>query len=94
LLYVDPSHFNDFNPSGDVTAGASTTLAPLTMFAYLGLESATVPAGDVRDPERIIPSSTLLGIGIATTTLYVLGTIVVMGIVPRDETGALDSTLF
>jgi basic amino acid/polyamine antiporter, APA family len=54
------------------------------MFAYLGLESATVPAGDVRDPERIIPSSTLLGIGIATT-LYVLGTIVVMGIVPRDE---------
>jgi APA family basic amino acid/polyamine antiporter len=84
LLYVDPSHFNHFNPSGMSLLGASTTLAPLTMFAYLGLESATVPAGDVRDPERIIPSSTLLGIGIATT-LYVLGTIVVMGIVPRDE---------
>jgi basic amino acid/polyamine antiporter, APA family len=80
-------------PAGMSLLGASTTLAPLTMFAYLGLESATVPAGDVRDPERIIPSSTLLGIGIATT-LYVLGTIVVMGIVPRDETGALDSTLF
>ena len=32
------------------------------MFAYLGLESATVPAGDVRDPERTIPRSTILGI--------------------------------
>ncbi len=29
---------------------SSAALAPLTMFAYLGLESATVPAGDVRDP--------------------------------------------
>jgi arginine:agmatine antiporter len=53
------------------------------MFAYLGLESATVPAGDVRDPERTIPRSTLLGIGISAG-VYVLGTIAVMGIVPRD----------
>jgi amino acid transporter len=63
---------------------ASAALAPLTMFAYLGLESATVPAGDVRDPDRTIPRSTVLGIGIAGT-LYVLGTIVVMGLVPRNE---------
>jgi amino acid transporter len=54
------------------------------MFAFLGLESATVPAGDVRDPERTIPRSTVLGIMIATT-LYVLGTVVVMGLVPRAE---------
>jgi amino acid transporter len=44
------------------------------MFAYLGLESATVPAGDVRDPERTIPRSTMLGIGVAAT-LYLLGTL-------------------
>jgi basic amino acid/polyamine antiporter, APA family len=54
------------------------------MFAYLGLESATVPAGDVRDAERTIPRSTVLGIAIAAT-LYVLGTIVVMGLLPREE---------
>ena len=54
------------------------------MFAYLGLESATVPAGDVRDPERTIPRSTVLGIAIAAT-LYVLGTVVVMGVLPREQ---------
>jgi arginine:agmatine antiporter len=54
------------------------------MFAYLGLESATVPAGDVQNPERTIPRSTMLGIFIAGL-LYVLGTIVVMGVVPRAE---------
>jgi hypothetical protein len=63
---------------------ASAALAPLTMFLYLGLESATVPAGDVRDPERTIPRATLLGIGVSSL-LYVLGTIVVLGVVPREQ---------
>jgi arginine:agmatine antiporter len=54
------------------------------MFAYLGLESATVPAGDVQNPERTIPRSTMLGILIAGL-LYVLGTTVVMGVVPRAQ---------
>ena len=84
LLYVDPSHFTEFNPSGESVFVASAALAPLTMFAYLGLESATVPAGDVTDPARTIPRATVLGIGIAAL-LYVLGTIAVMGILPRDQ---------
>ena len=84
LFFIDTSHFGDFNPSGMPLLQASAALAPLTMFAYLGLELATVPAGDVRDPERTIPRSTVLGIAIAAT-LYVLGTIVVMGLVPRNE---------
>ncbi len=33
LLYIDPSHFSDFNPSGQSLIGASAALAPLTMFA-------------------------------------------------------------
>lgn len=84
LLYIDTSHFAEFNPSGLPLLQASAALAPLTMFAYLGLESATVPAGDVRDAERTIPRSTVLGISIAAT-LYVFGSIVVIGLVPREE---------
>ncbi|RWO01216.1 amino acid permease [Mesorhizobium sp.] len=84
LLYIDTSHFSEFNPSGQPLLQATAALAPLTMFAFLGLESATVPAGDVRNPERTIPRSTVLGIVIAAT-LYVFGTIVVMGVLPRHE---------
>jgi basic amino acid/polyamine antiporter, APA family len=84
LAFVHPRQLADFNPSGKPLLEASAALAPLTMFAYLGLESATVPAGDVRDPERTIPRSTMLGIVIAAL-LYVLGTIVVMGVVPRER---------
>jgi basic amino acid/polyamine antiporter, APA family len=84
LFYIDLSHFGEFNPSGQSLISSSAALAPLTMFAYLGLESATVPADDVKDAERTIPRSTILGISIAAA-LYVLGTVVVMGVVPRDQ---------
>ena len=84
LFFIDLSHFSEFNPSGEPSAASTAALAPLTMFAFLGLESATVPAGDVRDPERTIPLSTVLGITIAAS-LYVLGTIVVMGVLPRSS---------
>jgi amino acid transporter len=84
LFYIQPANLSEFNPSGASVFTSFAILAPLTMFAYLGLESATVPAGDVRDAERTIPRSTILGIGIAAS-LYVLGTIAVLGIVPRDQ---------
>jgi arginine:agmatine antiporter len=84
LLYINPSRFADFNPSGASLIDSGAALAPLTMFAYLGLESATVPAGDVHDPRRTIPLASILGISIAAL-LYVLGTVAVMGVLPREE---------
>ena len=84
MFFIDPSNLGEFNPSGESLLASSAALAPLTMFAYLGLESATVPAGDVKDAARTIPRSTIIGISIAAA-LYVLGTVVVMGVVPREQ---------
>jgi APA family basic amino acid/polyamine antiporter len=84
LLYVDTSNFTPFDSSQTSLFSAGAALAPLTMFAFLGLESATVPAGDVNDPARTIPKATVLGITIAAL-LYVLGTVAVMGIVPGSQ---------
>jgi len=84
LFHVRTDQLAEFNPSGQPLATAAAALAPLTMFAYLGLESATVPAGDVRDAARTIPRSTILGIAVAAA-LYVLGTVVVLGVVPREQ---------
>ena len=84
LFYVRSENMPALNPTGDSLFAVGAALAPLTMFAYLGLESATVPAGDVRDPRRTIPRSTILGISIAGV-LYVIGTVVVFGVVPREQ---------
>jgi arginine:agmatine antiporter len=84
LFYIRPDNFPAFNPGGESLITSFAALAPLTMFAFLGLESATVPAGDVRDPDRTIPRSTIIGISIAAL-LYVLGTVAVMGVVPHGQ---------
>ncbi len=44
-----------------VTTAAIATAAALSLFAMLGFESATLPAGKVRDPKRIVPLATIAG---------------------------------
>ncbi len=79
LAYLEPAHFRPFNPSGDSAFGAVTATAALTLWAFLGFESATVPAGHIEAPERTIPRATVLGT-LATGGVYILATAGVMGI--------------
>jgi APA family basic amino acid/polyamine antiporter len=84
LLYMDPDNFRPFNASGEGAFPAITAAATLTLWAFLGFESATVPAEEVRDPERTIPRATVVGTVLAAV-VYVLGTAAVMGVIPAAE---------
>src|SRR6185437_13076518 len=77
-----------FNPHM-ITSGVTVQSGPaaldasaaLTMWAFLGLECATIPTDHVKDPERTIPRATLYGTLIAAA-FYILCTTAVMGIIP------------
>ena len=81
LLYFNAHHFSPFNVSGESNLSAITATVAFTLWAFLGLESATIPADDVIDPKTTIPRATILGTVIAAV-VYVLGTVAVMGILP------------
>jgi APA family basic amino acid/polyamine antiporter len=83
LFWFQPSHFIPFNPSGQSAFSAVSSVAALTLWSFIGLESATVPAGDVENPTRTIPRATVLGT-LAVALIYILGTAAVMGVVPRE----------
>lgn len=83
LFWMDTGNFSPFNASGDSAYGAITAAATLTLWAFIGLESATVPAEDVEDPVRTIPRSTMWGTAV-TAAVYILGTVAVMGVIPMD----------
>ena len=68
--------------SGQSALSAVSASVALTLWAFLGMESGTVPAEEVVDPVRTIPRATLMGTGIVTV-VYVLGTVVVMGVIDR-----------
>lgn len=81
LLFFNLEHFRPFNLSGGSNGSAITASIALTLWAFLGLESATIPADDVDDPVRTIPRATIIGTLLAAC-VYILGTIAVMGIIP------------
>lgn len=83
LFFIEMAHFEPFNLSGESNFAAITATTTLTLFAYLGIESATIPADNVANPSETIPKATILGTWIATG-VYILGSIAVMGIIPPE----------
>lgn len=92
LAVVDTGRFTPLNPGGLDPLAAIATCSALTLWAFLGLESATVPAGEVEHPGRTIPLATVFGTSFAAA-LYVLVTIVAFGTVPLSELGASTAPL-
>jgi APA family basic amino acid/polyamine antiporter len=66
-----------------INLGSTTAAATLTLWALLGLESATIPADKVVNPGRTIPLATLLGTVLTALICIVACTTVVL-LVPPD----------
>ena len=81
LFYIEPGAYLPFNPSGQSLVSVSSTVAALTLWAFLGLESATVCSSTIRNPERNVPRATLMGMLIAGIATMLVCT-VVLGLLP------------
>jgi APA family basic amino acid/polyamine antiporter len=64
-----------------LSLSGTTAAATLTLWALLGLESATIPASKVRDPGRTIPLATLLGT-VLTAIICIIACTTVLLLVP------------
>jgi putrescine:ornithine antiporter len=72
----NPHHFQFFH-------GVSASIA-VTLWAFLGLESACANDGAVENPKKNVPIAVLLAtVGVAV--LYIISTNVIQGIVPNSE---------
>ena len=69
LFYMHGGNFTPFTPAQGGFDWHINAAATLALWAFIGLESATVPAEEVKDPERTIPRATILGT-LAATLLY------------------------
>ena len=86
LWYFEPSHFVVAETDPRAMAGGVSAAATLTLWAFLGLESATVPARSIKDPDRTIPRATMTG-ALLTAVIYVTSTVGVMSLIAPAELG-------
>lgn len=81
LLFIRTGNFHPFNTSGMPSVAAVTAAASITMFSFVGIESATIPAESVENPGKTVSRATMLGL-LVTTLVYLLGSISIMGVIP------------
>jgi APA family basic amino acid/polyamine antiporter len=83
IFFFDFDNFPAFNLTGNSSWVAISSAAAITLYAFLGIESASVPAENVENPEVTIPRATMAGT-IIVSLVYILGTVVLFGILPIE----------
>ncbi|MCM2318232.1 MAG: putrescine-ornithine antiporter [Pseudomonas sp.] len=84
-FWFDPQVFSAaWNPNNIAVSDAITQSIPLTLWAFLGMESAAQSSDAVENPKRNVPLACLFGT-LGAAVVYVLSTTVIQGIVPNAE---------
>ncbi|MFF4602526.1 amino acid permease [Streptomyces sp. NPDC001339] len=86
LFFFDPDNLGPFQTgSGSASAlGGMSAAAAILLYSYVGVESAAMSAGEVRDPKRNVGRATVLGT-VGAAVVYLLGTVAVFGTVAHDK---------
>ena len=90
-FWFDPKIFAEaWNPHNMGTGSAISSGIALTLWAFLGIESAGANSGAVENPERNVPLACLFGTGFAAI-VYIASTSVIQGIVPNAQLANSDA---
>lgn len=83
LFLVEPSHFTVMNIHQANNFQSLNAAAILTLWSFIGLESATVPAESAVSA-KMVSRATVVGV-LLVALLYLLSTIAVIGVIPYQQ---------
>ena len=83
IFFFSLDNFPEFNMTGESNFTSFSLVAALTLYAFLGLESASIPVENIHTPEKTVPKATMYGT-IISTCIYIFSTIVLFGILPTE----------
>ncbi len=84
FVVFEPASFKPFNLSQEPLASSVVATAALTLWAFLGLESATIPADNVDNPQSTIPRATMIGV-LVVAVVYLSSQITIMSVVDNSQ---------
>lgn len=90
FVAFDPANLGPFNASSLPSLEVITAVMAYTLFSFIGVEAATIPAGDVHEPDKTIPRATMIGT-LAAALVYLLSTTAVFGAVEQSELASSDA---
>jgi APA family basic amino acid/polyamine antiporter len=84
LFFISTANYTPWNVSKESTIAAIGGGMAIALFSYIGVETVSVAAAKVRNPDRNIPRATVLGT-LAVAVVYMLSLTAVFGIVPTAK---------
>ncbi len=84
ILFIDLDNFIPFNTSEESSIQAITTSSVLCFYAFMGIESATIPAENIKQPEKTISKGTKIGVGLVIF-LYLFSSLSLFGVLSPAE---------
>jgi APA family basic amino acid/polyamine antiporter len=82
IWHFHPSYIFNSAPNTEHYYTSISSAAGLTLWAFIGIESATVPYDFVDNPQKNIPLATLLGTLIAAI-IYITSSTIILGVLPH-----------
>lgn len=89
IFFVHPPNLSWSGWPGSAAVGDAVILL---IFAFVGIEVALIPSGEVKDPARTVPRSAYLAL-VITTTIYLMIQLVAQGTLGADLGNHPDSPL-
>jgi len=84
IFYLNIDHFQPWNISSQSNIDAIGATVALTFFAFMGMESATIPSEDVKNASIVIPRATITGT-MLVLLIYMLSYVALMGLIPPES---------
>lgn len=84
LAFFDINHFLPIDTTQQDTSSILKTVTMLTLWGFIGLETATTTAGAVDNPTKTIPRAVVLGT-LCVALLYFMNSLCMMGAIPNGE---------
>lgn len=85
LFFFKTQNFAPITASGPLEiTNVISHVTLLTLWGFIGVESATTPAGEVKNPQKTIPRAVVLGT-LCVALFYFINSIGIMGALPYQE---------
>lgn len=82
LFYFDKTNITTTElPLEDLAGSPLNHVMLLTLWGFIGFESATAAAGDVKDPAKVFPKALVLGT-LFVAVVYFISSLGIMGVIP------------
>jgi basic amino acid/polyamine antiporter, APA family len=91
-MHFNPAMLNTVSSPSVAGIGTLPAAIAVALWAFVGIESATVPAGEIKNPEKNIRKSTIYGT-ILAAVIYILVSVVAMGVIEQGKLAGSNAPL-